>query len=192
MILLIDNYDSFTYNLVQCLWTIDSSLDVEVYRNDRIELDAIEAKRPSHLIVSPGPGTPDEAGVSLSCVRRFAGTIPLLGVCLGHQAIGQAFGGQIVAGRPMHGKTCAIHHDDRGLHAGLPNPFQAMRYNSLLVGPDGLDPELVVCAWSHASDGVREVMGFRHRRFPLFGVQYHPESFLTPDGKRLLENFLSR
>lgn len=191
VILVIDNYDSFTYNLVQCLRTVDRSLDIEVVLNDRSTVEEIEARQPSHLLISPGPGTPDDAGVSLECVRRFAGRIPLLGVCLGHQAIAQSFGGKIVPARPMHGKVVAIHHDGSALFDGLPNPFEAMRYNSLLVRPDTLGDELIACAWSHAPDGTREIMGLRHRRLPLFGVQFHPESFLTPAGPKLLERFLA-
>ncbi len=191
MILLIDNYDSFTYNLVQRLGEIDPSLDLEVHRNDKIAVEEIEAKRPSHLIISPGPCTPDEAGVSLACVKRFAGKIPLLGVCLGHQSIGQAFGGKIVrCGRLMHGKTDSIHHDGQGLFAGLPNPFVATRYHSLVIQPDTLAGEFAVSAWSDAPDGVREIMGIRHEKYPLFGVQFHPESFLTDCGTKILEQFL--
>jgi anthranilate synthase/aminodeoxychorismate synthase-like glutamine amidotransferase len=191
MILLIDNYDSFTYNLVQRLGEIDPALDLEVCRNDRITLDEIEARGPSHLIISPGPCTPDEAGVSVPCVKRFAGRIPLLGVCLGHQSIGQAFGAKIVrAGRLMHGKTDHIYHDNRGLLEGLDNPFVATRYHSLVIEPGTLPDELEVCAWSDAPDGAREIMGVRHKRFPLFGVQFHPESFLTERGIAILERFL--
>lgn len=192
MILLIDNYDSFTYNLVQRLGEIDPSLDLEVYRNDKITLDQIEARQPSHLIISPGPCTPNEAGISVPCVQRFAGRIPLLGVCLGHQSIGQAFGGTIVrAGRLMHGKTDMIHHDNQGLYAGLENPFVATRYHSLVIQPDTLSDEFVVSAWSNAPDGTREIMGIRHKSYPLFGVQFHPESFLTPCGTMILQRFLA-
>jgi anthranilate synthase component 2 len=191
MILLIDNYDSFTYNLVQRLGEIDPSLDLEVHRNDKITVAEIEAKRPSHLIISPGPCTPDEAGISLACVKTFAGKVPLLGVCLGHQSIGQAFGGTIVrCGRLMHGKTDHIHHDDQGLFAGLPNPFVATRYHSLVIQPDTLSDEFFVSAWSDAPDGTREIMGIRHKKYPLFGVQFHPESFLTDCGVKILEKFL--
>lgn len=191
MILLIDNYDSFTYNLVQRLGEIDPSLALEVYRNDKITTDEIEAKRPSHLIISPGPCTPNEAGISLECVKRFAGRLPLLGVCLGHQSIGQAFGAKIVrAGRLMHGKTDMIHHDNQGLFADLPNPFQATRYHSLVIQPDTLPPEFDVCAWTHDPNGALEIMGVRHKRLPLFGVQFHPESFLTDCGTILLRRFL--
>jgi anthranilate synthase component 2 len=191
MILLIDNYDSFTYNLVQRLGEIDPALDLDVYRNDKITLDEIEAKRPTHLIISPGPCTPDDAGISLPCVKRFAGKIPLLGVCLGHQSIGQAFGAKIVrCGRLMHGKTDQIHHDNQGLLRDLPNPFTATRYHSLVIEPDTLPDEFIVNAWSAAPDGTREIMGIRHKRFPLFGVQFHPESFLTDCGSTILERFL--
>lgn len=191
MILLIDNYDSFTYNLVQRLGEIDPSLDLEVHRNDQITLDEIAAKRPTHLIISPGPCTPSEAGISCEAVTRFAGQMPILGVCLGHQAIGQATGGQIVrADRLMHGKTDMIQHDGSALFEGVENPFQATRYHSLVIKPDTLNPEFIVCAWSTAPDGSREIMGIRHKSRPLFGVQFHPESFLTNGGTRLLENFL--
>jgi anthranilate synthase component 2 len=192
MILLIDNYDSFTYNLVQRLGEIDPSLDLEVHRNDKIAVEEIEAKKPSHLIISPGPCTPDEAGVSLACVKRFSGKFPLLGVCLGHQSIGQAFGGTIVrCGRLMHGKTDNIHHDGQGLFTGLPNPFVATRYHSLVIQPDTLSDEFIVSAWSDAPDGEREIMGIRHKKYPLFGVQFHPESFLTDCGTKILEQFLN-
>jgi len=191
MILLIDNYDSFTYNLVQRLGEIDPQLDLRVVRNDRIELDEIEALAPTHLILSPGPCTPSEAGVSCGCVERFAGKIPLLGVCLGHQSIGQATGGQIVrAERLMHGKTDMIHHDGQALFAGLDNPFQATRYHSLVIKPGTLNPDYEVCAWSDGPGAMREIMGVRHKRWPVYGVQFHPESFLTRGGVRLLENFL--
>lgn len=191
MILLIDNYDSFTYNLVQRLGEIDPTLELEVHRNDKITLDEIAALGPSHLIVSPGPCTPDEAGISVPCVKRFAGKIPLLGVCLGHQSIGQAFGAKIVrAGRLMHGKTDQIHHDNRGLFEGLDNPFVATRYHSLVIQPDTLPAEFDVAAWSVAPDGSREIMAIRHKEFALFGLQFHPESFLTDCGTKILERFL--
>src|SRR4029079_10774649 len=180
MILLIDNYDSFTYNLVQRLGEIDPSLDLEVHRNDQITLDEIAAKCPTHLIVSPGPCTPSEAGISCAAISRFSGKLPILGVCLGHQAIGQATGAQIVrAERLMHGKTDLIHHDNSGVFAGLENPFQATRYHSLVIKPGTLSDDFVVCAWSQGPDGLREIMGVRHKQHPLFGVQFHPESFLT-------------
>ncbi len=191
MILLIDNYDSFTYNLVQRLGEIDPSLELEVHRNNQITLDEIAERRPTHLIISPGPCTPSEAGISCDVVTRFAGQIPILGVCLGHQSIGQATGGTIVrAKRLMHGKTDWIHHDNQGLFAGLENPLQATRYHSLVIQPDTLHPDLIVCAWSNAPEGSREIMGIRHRDYPLFGLQFHPESFLTHSGVKLLEHFL--
>jgi anthranilate synthase/aminodeoxychorismate synthase-like glutamine amidotransferase len=191
MIIVIDNYDSFTYNLVQRLGEIDSSLELEVYRNDQISLDDIEARRPSHLIISPGPCTPDEAGISVPCVKRFGGKIPLLGVCLGHQSIGQAFGGTIVrAGRLMHGKTDMIQHNGQGIYEGIPNPFEATRYHSLVIQPDTLSDQFTMTAWSNAPDGTLEIMGVQHKSWPLYGVQYHPESFLTLWGTRILENFL--
>jgi len=192
MIVLVDNYDSFTYNLVHRLGEIDPSLDMRVYRNDKITVDEIEALKPSHLIISPGPCTPNEAGISVECVTRFAGKIPLLGVCLGHQSIGQAFGARIVrAGRLMHGKTDMIHHDNRGLFEGLENPFRATRYHSLVIQPDTLPDVFEVCAWSDYPDGPREIMGIRHREFPLLGMQFHPESFLTDRGPELLARFLA-
>jgi len=191
MILLIDNYDSFTYNLVQRLGEIDPTLDLEVHRNDQITLDEIASKRPTHLIVSPGPCTPSEAGISCAAITRFSGKLPILGVCLGHQAIGQATGAEIVrAERLMHGKTDMIHHDNSGVFAGLENPFQATRYHSLVIKPGTLSNDFVVCAWSEGPDGLREIMGVRHKQRPLFGVQFHPESFLTHCGSKLLENFL--
>lgn len=191
MIILIDNYDSFTYNLVQRLGEIDPSLDLEVHRNDKITVDEIESRRPTHIIISPGPCTPDEAGISLECVKRFAGRVPLLGVCLGHQSIGQAFGGKIVrADRLMHGKVDQIVHDGRGLFEGLESPFVATRYHSLVIRPDTLSDAFEVCAWSVSPDGTQVIMGIRHKTFPLYGLQFHPESFLTEVGPRLLERFL--
>lgn len=191
MILLIDNYDSFTYNLVQRLGEIDPQLDLQVHRNDQITLDEIAARKPSHLIISPGPCTPSEAGISCAAVTRFAGQIPLLGVCLGHQSIGQATGGRIVrAKRLMHGKTDWIHHDGQGLFEGLENPLEATRYHSLVIEPGTLNPDFIVSAWSDAPDGSREIMAIRHRTVPLFGLQFHPESFLTQTGVKLLMRFL--
>jgi anthranilate synthase/aminodeoxychorismate synthase-like glutamine amidotransferase len=191
MILLIDNYDSFTYNLVQRLGEIDPKLNLEVYRNDKITLEEIETKCPTHLIVSPGPCTPDEAGISVSCVKHFAGKIPILGVCLGHQSMGQAFGAKIVrCARLMHGKTDQIFHNNQGLFQGLPNPFVATRYHSLVIQPDTLSDDFVINAWSNAPDGTREIMGIRHKQLPLFGLQFHPESFLTDCGTTILERFL--
>lgn len=191
MILLIDNYDSFTYNLVQRLGEINPQLELEVHRNDRITLDEIEEKAPSHLIVSPGPCTPNEAGISCASVERFAGRIPVLGVCLGHQSIGQAFGGRIVrAEHIMHGKTDRIFHNNQGLYAGFDNPFIATRYHSLVIDPGTLSKEFEMDAWAIGPDGKKEIMGVRHREFPLFGVQYHPESFLTECGIEFLKRFL--
>jgi anthranilate synthase/aminodeoxychorismate synthase-like glutamine amidotransferase len=192
MILLIDNYDSFTYNLVQRLGEYDPDLALEVYRNDKIALEEIDSRRPSHIIISPGPCTPDEAGISVACVQRFAGKVPILGVCLGHQSMGQAFGAKIVrADRLMHGKTDDIHHDNRGVFEGLPNPFLATRYHSLVIQPDTLSDDFEVSAWSLSPDGTRVIMGIRHKRFPLVGVQFHPESFLTEVGPHILQKFLA-
>ena len=191
MILVIDNYDSFTYNLVQRLGEIDASLDIEVYRNDQISPDEIEQKRPSHLIISPGPCTPSQAGISVDAVRRFAGQLPLLGVCLGHQSIGQATGSTIGrARRLMHGKTDAIHHDNQGLFSGLPNPFTATRYHSLVIEPNSLSDDFLVSAWADAPDGSREIMAIRHKVWSVEGWQFHPESFLTECGHELLRRFL--
>jgi para-aminobenzoate synthetase component II len=189
MIVLIDNYDSFTYNLVQRLGEIDPTLDLLVVRNDQVSLDEIEAHQPTHLIISPGPCTPREAGISNDVVARFGPKIPLLGVCLGHQCIGFTFGAEIVrADRIMHGKTSMIYHDRKGIYHGLPNPFEATRYHSLVVKPGTLSDEFDVVAWTDQN----EIMGIRHKRFPLEGVQYHPESFLTLEGTRLLANFIGR
>ena len=191
MILIIDNYDSFTYNLVQCLGEIDGALDIRVYRNDRITTDNIADLRPSHLIISPGPCTPREAGVSVACVERFLGQLPILGVCLGHQSIGQATGSEIVRAKTlMHGKTDAIHHDNRGLFAGLPNPFVATRYHSLVIREGTIHADFEITAWAYAGSGEREIMGIRHKRWPVEGWQFHPESFLTECGHELLRRFL--
>ncbi|MBN2292363.1 MAG: aminodeoxychorismate/anthranilate synthase component II [Pirellulales bacterium] len=192
MILLVDNYDSFTYNLVQRLGEIDPEIDIQVHRNDKITTDEIAELSPSHMIISPGPCTPDEAGISMECAKRFAGKVPLMGVCLGHQSIAQAFGAAIVrADKLMHGKTDMIHHDGRGLYKGLENPFQATRYHSLIIKPDTLSEDFEVCAWCEDAEIGREIMGIRHRKFPVFGMQYHPESFLTDSGMLLLEHFLA-
>ena len=189
MIVLIDNYDSFTYNLVQRLGEIDPALEVHVVRNDRITPDAIADLAPTHLIISPGPCTPREAGVSNAVIERFAPSIPILGVCLGHQCIGHTFGAEVVrADRIMHGKTSMIHHDGLGLYRGLPNPFEATRYHSLVIKPGTLPDGLDVVAWTDQD----EIMGVRHREYPLEGVQYHPESFLTGSGIDLLRNFVGR
>ncbi|MFV1966926.1 MAG: aminodeoxychorismate/anthranilate synthase component II [Pirellulaceae bacterium] len=191
MILLIDNYDSFTYNLVQRLGEINAELDIEVVRNDRITVREIERKSPSHVIISPGPCTPSDAGISVECARHFAGKIPLLGVCLGHQSIGQATGGTIVRAKHlMHGKTDDIHHDDQGLFAGIPNPFTATRYHSLVIQPETLSAEFEISAWATAPDGSQEIMGIRHKTWPVVGWQFHPESFLTECGHELLCRFL--
>ncbi|MEI7835969.1 MAG: aminodeoxychorismate/anthranilate synthase component II [Planctomycetota bacterium] len=190
MILLIDNYDSFTYNLVQRIGELDLGFEVKVYRNDVLSPEAAEALKPTHLIISPGPCDPDRAGYSCDYIRRFHGKIPILGVCLGHQCIGQVFGGKVVrAGRLMHGKTSQIRHDGRGVYAGLANPFTATRYHSLIVDCDGLDADFEQTAWT-LDQG--ELMGLRSKTQPTEGVQYHPESFLTQDGHILLRNFLNR
>jgi anthranilate synthase component 2 len=192
MILLLDNYDSFTYNLVQRLGEIDPKLELQVHRNDQITVDEIERMTPTHLIISPGPCTPNEAGISVACVERLAGKLPILGVCLGHQSIGQATHGVIVrAKRLMHGKTDQIYHDNQGLFAGLPNPFVATRYHSLVIDPATLSDEFEVSAWCNAPDGTREIMGIRHREYPLIGWQFHPESFLTDCGPQLLQRFIN-
>ncbi|MCC9607460.1 aminodeoxychorismate/anthranilate synthase component II [Blastopirellula sp. JC732] len=191
MILLIDNYDSFTYNLVQRLGEIDPALDLRVVRNDKITVEEIEKLGPTHLIVSPGPCTPTEAGISVESIQHFAGKLPILGVCLGHQSMGQAFGGVIVrAERLMHGKTDEIHHDDKGLFAGMPNPFIATRYHSLVIRPDTLPAGFEVSAWSYLPNGEKEIMGIRHREWPMEGLQFHPESFLSQTGTQMLERFL--
>lgn len=185
MILMIDNYDSFVYNLVQYLREMGQ--EVAVFRNDRIDPGQVEKMNPRCIIISPGPCTPDEAGVSLDLIRCFAGKIPILGVCLGHQAIGQAFGGRVVrAGRPMHGKISAIRHDGRGVFAGLPHRLVVGRYHSLLVSPEELPDCLEVSAFTDTG----EIMGLRHREYYVEGVQFHPESILTPHGKMMLANFL--
>lgn len=192
MILLIDNYDSFTWNLVQRLGEIAPGVEILVRRNDQISCDEIAALAPTHLVISPGPCTPTEAGVSCDAVRRFAGRMPILGVCLGHQAIGQVFGGTIVrAGRLMHGKVDAIEHSGEGLFAGLASPIEATRYHSLVIDPPTLPRDFLVDAWSTAPDGTREIMAIRHRTLPVYGVQFHPESFLTPAGYDLLRAFLA-
>ena len=185
MLLMIDNYDSFTWNLVQYLGELGA--DVHVHRNDAITLEQVEAWSPERIVVSPGPCTPAEAGISVPVIQRFAGRVPILGVCLGHQAIGQAFGGRIVrAKRVMHGKVSPIEHDARGVFAGLPSPFVATRYHSLAIEPASLPDALEVSA--RADDG--EIMGVRHRTLPVEGVQFHPEAILTEHGMRLLANFL--
>jgi anthranilate synthase component 2 len=185
MILVVDNYDSFTYNLVQYLGELGAAL--EVVRNDAVGVDEVAAMRPERIVISPGPGTPDQAGISLTLIERLGATTPILGVCLGHQAIGQAFGATVARAKTqMHGKTSAIRHDGRGVFAGLSNPFVATRYHSLAVLAETVPGDLEVSAW--AEDG--EIMGIRHRRYPVEGVQFHPESILTVEGKHLLRNFL--
>jgi para-aminobenzoate synthetase component 2 len=187
MILVIDNYDSFTYNLVQYLGELGAR--VEVYRNDAIDVAGIVRRAPEGILISPGPGTPDGAGVTLEVVRQLSSTLPLLGVCLGHQAIGQAFGGRVVrASRLMHGRTSPILHDGRGLFQGLPSPFRATRYHSLIVERASLPSELEITAWT--AEG--EIMGLRHRELAVSGVQFHPESFLTEHGHAMLKSFLER
>jgi len=186
-LLLIDNYDSFTYNLVQAFLVIGA--EVLVYRNDAIRVEEARALEPTHLCISPGPGTPYDAGVSMDMIRAFAGRVPVLGVCLGHQSIVEVFGGKVVrAGRLMHGKTSLVHHDGLGLFTGLPQPCEVGRYHSLIAAPEMLPPVLGVSA--RTPEG--EIMGVRHRDLAVEGVQFHPESILTPDGPRLLANFLGR
>ena len=189
MLLMIDNYDSFTYNLVQYFGELGE--DVRVYRNDEITLEQIEALAPDHLVISPGPCTPNEAGVSVAAIRHFAGRIPILGVCLGHQSIGQAFGGRIVhASAIMHGKTSMIHHRDQGVFRGLPNPLEATRYHSLVIDRATLPDCLEITAWTEVEGQMDEIMGVRHRELAVEGVQFHPESILTEHGHDMLRNFL--
>ena len=191
MLLLIDNYDSFTFNLAQYLGELGE--EVGVLRNDALDVAGIRALAPSRILISPGPGTPDDAGVSLDLLRGLAGEIPILGVCLGHQAIGQAFGGKIVrATQIMHGKTSMIHHNGEGVFAGLPNPFEATRYHSLVVERESLPDRLEITAWTQDENGeFDEIMGLRHRTLAVEGVQFHPESILTQHGHDLLSNFLA-
>jgi anthranilate synthase/aminodeoxychorismate synthase-like glutamine amidotransferase len=185
MLLMIDNYDSFTYNLVQYLGELGE--DVRVYRNDKITVDGIEELHPDRIVISPGPCSPKEAGISIDVIRRFAGKVPILGVCLGHQSIGAAYGGEIVrTPHLMHGKTSLIHHDGKTIYRDLPNPFQATRYHSLVIRREALPGCLEITAWTE--EGV--IMGVRHREFTLEGVQFHPESILTKAGKDLLRNFI--
>jgi anthranilate synthase component II len=190
MLLMIDNYDSFTYNLVQYFGELGE--EVTVVRNDRIDLAGIERLAPSRIVISPGPGTPDDAGVSMDVIRALSGRIPALGVCLGHQAIGQVYGGRVIHARViMHGKTSMIHHRDEGVFRGLPNPFEATRYHSLVVERETLPECLEITAWTETgTGGVDEIMGMRHREHPVEGVQFHPESIMTTCGHQLLKNFL--
>jgi len=195
MILMIDNYDSFTYNLVQYMGEIIMKLspdvdiysEIKVYRNDKISISGIEQINPDKIVISPGPCTPMEAGISNNVIASFAGKIPILGVCLGHQCIGHVFGGLVVrADRLMHGKTSMIYHDGKAVFTGLDNPFEAIRYHSLVIKPETLPECLIVSAWTNDD----EIMGVRHKEYPLWGVQFHPESILTAEGKKLLRNFI--
>jgi anthranilate synthase/aminodeoxychorismate synthase-like glutamine amidotransferase len=187
VVFVLDNYDSFTYNLVQYVGELGSQ--VEVRRNNEVTLGEIEAMHPERILVSPGPCTPQEAGISIDVIRK----VPLLGVCLGHQAIGAAFGGQVIRAKNlMHGKTSQVEHDGKTIFCGLPSPMTATRYHSLIVAEDGLPADLEVSAWTRDRDGTRVIMGLRHRNFPVEGVQFHPESVLTDEGKKLVTNFLKQ
>jgi anthranilate synthase/aminodeoxychorismate synthase-like glutamine amidotransferase len=190
VVFVLDNYDSFTYNLVQYLGELGAQ--VEVRRNDQVTVAEVEAMQPERIVISPGPCTPQDAGISIDLIRHFAGKVPILGVCLGHQAIGAAFGGNVVrAPHLMHGKTSAVTHDNKTIFRGLPMPMTATRYHSLIVDGKGLPPELEVSAWTTEKDGSRTIMGLRHREFAVEGVQFHPESVLTDAGKKLVGNFLA-
>jgi anthranilate synthase/aminodeoxychorismate synthase-like glutamine amidotransferase len=189
MVFVLDNYDSFTYNLVQYLGELGAQ--VEVRRNDQLTVEDVERLRPERILISPGPCTPSDAGISVDLIRRFAGKVPVLGVCLGHQALGEAFGGKVVRAKQlMHGKTSKVEHDGKTVFHGLTSPMTATRYHSLIVSENNLPAELEVSAHTMESDGTRVIMGLRHRKFPLEGVQFHPESVLTHEGKKLVENFL--
>jgi anthranilate synthase/aminodeoxychorismate synthase-like glutamine amidotransferase len=189
MVFVLDNYDSFTYNLVQYLGELGAK--VEVRRNDQLSVDDVERMRPERIVISPGPCTPHEAGISIDLIRRLAGKVPILGVCLGHQALGAAFGGTVIRAHTlMHGKTSEVEHDGRTIFRGVPSPMTATRYHSLIVAEQGLPSELEISAQTHDRDGGRVIMGLRHRKFPVEGVQFHPESVLTTEGKRLIRNFL--
>lgn len=191
MVFVLDNYDSFTYNLVQYLGELGAR--VEVRRNDQITVDEIAALQPERIVISPGPCTPHEAGISIDLIRHFAGKVPLLGVCLGHQAIGAAFGGNVVRAKNlMHGKTSQVEHDGKTIFQGVSSPMTATRYHSLIVAEETLPAELEVSAWTRDRDGTRVIMGLRHRTFAVEGVQFHPESVLTTEGKRLVKNFLQK
>lgn len=191
MLLMIDNYDSFTFNIVQYLGELGA--DVKVVRNDEIDVAGIAALKPEQLVISPGPCTPDQAGISIGAIKTFAGKLPILGVCLGHQAIGQAFGGKIVhAGKVMHGKTSPMYHTGSGVFTGLPQGYQATRYHSLVIEKDSLPDCLEITAWTETNGGMDEIMGIRHRELPIQGVQFHPESILTEHGHQLLKNFLGQ
>jgi anthranilate synthase/aminodeoxychorismate synthase-like glutamine amidotransferase len=189
MLLVLDNYDSFTYNLVQYLAELGAK--VEVRRNDQVSVSDVAAMRPERILISPGPCTPGEAGISVELIRTFAGKVPVLGVCLGHQAIGEAFGGKVSRAKNlMHGKTSEIEHDGKTVFRGIPSPMTATRYHSLIVEEAGLPNDLEVTARAHDADGTSVIMGLRHKRFPIEGVQFHPESILTTEGKKLISNFL--
>jgi anthranilate synthase/aminodeoxychorismate synthase-like glutamine amidotransferase len=189
VVFVLDNYDSFTYNLVQYVGEL--GMKVEVRRNNEVTVDEIEAMHPERIIVSPGPCTPQDAGISIDVIRHFAGKLPLLGVCLGHQAIGAAFGGQVVRAKNlMHGKTSQVEHDGKTIFRGLSTPMTATRYHSLIVAEDSLPTDLEVSAWTTDKDGTRVIMGLRHKKFAVEGVQFHPESVLTDEGKKLVANFL--
>jgi len=192
MLLMIDNYDSFTYNLVQYLGELGA--EVVVHRNDKISIAEIEKLKPEKILISPGPCTPDKAGISLAVIEHFAGDLPILGVCLGHQSIGQCFGGNIVVAKHiMHGKTSMIHHNNQGVFQKLPNPFQATRYHSLVIAQDSIPDCLTITAWTKDANGdIDEIMGVKHKDYDLEGVQFHPESIMTPVGHELLRNFLNR
>jgi len=190
MIFVLDNYDSFTYNLVQYLGEMGQ--EVVVRRNDQITIPELDVLAPERIVISPGPCTPQEAGISVELIRHFAGKAPILGVCLGHQAIGEAYGGKVVRARQlMHGKTSRIEHDGKTIFHDIPSPMEATRYHSLIVGEEGLPDDLEVSASTCDKEGNRVIMGLRHRKFPIEGVQFHPESVLTSEGKKLLRNFLS-
>ena len=190
MVFVLDNYDSFTYNLVQYLGELGAQ--VEVRRNNQVTIEEVEGLRPDRIVVSPGPCTPTDAGISVELIRRFAGKVPVFGVCLGHQAIGEAFGGKVVRARNlMHGKTSRVEHDGKTIFRGVTSPMTATRYHSLIVSESSLPAELEVSAQTVEVDGTRVIMGLRHRKFPVEGVQFHPESVLTDQGKKLVENFLA-
>jgi anthranilate synthase/aminodeoxychorismate synthase-like glutamine amidotransferase len=190
MVFVLDNYDSFTYNLVQYLGELGA--EVEVRRNDQVTVADIEAMHPERIVVSPGPCTPNEAGISVELIRHLAGKVPILGVCLGHQAIGAAFGGEVArAPKLMHGKTSEVQHDGRTIFRGVPSPLTATRYHSLIVREENLPADLEISAWTSDGTGPRTIMGLRHRQFPVEGVQFHPESVLTTEGKQLIQNFLA-